>query len=307
MAAPPPTRRSVSDIKSNLLRPATTSHFDVFITEPPGSKGYDWEQFKKDNNLSGYDKNFLHLCCSETVLPGSSLATTEINNDYTGVTERHAYRRLFDDRIDLTFYVMISPSRSDRSVNTYLPIRLFESWIKYIAAEQISREGNNVKSPNYSYRMRYPNEYYGELAIIKYERDYKSSLKYTFVNAYPISVASMPVSYDASNLLQCTVSFSYIRYYIDGLGGSGEQDQTTSTASNQALSPIEQAKFNASNLTLPGLEGAGALSTGQEETAGSTYDRMPGGSVYEANRQKEGLIRLGASPAEAERLSRESL
>ena len=288
MAAPPPIKRSVSDIKSNLLRPATTSHFDVFITEPLGSEGYDWEKFKRDNKLSGYDKNFLHLCCSETVLPGSSLATTEINNDYTGVTERHAYRRLFDDRIDLTFYVMISPSRSDRSVNTYLPIRLFESWIKYIAAEQLARPDNNVTTPNYSYRMRYPKEYYGGLEIIKYERDYKSSLKYTFVNAYPISVASMPVSYDASNLLQCTVSFSYIRYYIDGLGGSGEQDQTTSTASNQALSPIEQAKFNASNLTLPGLTGTGLLSTGgiPQSVANSSGNRITlTGQDYTRRRQ----------------------
>ena len=288
MAAPPPIKRSVSDIKSNLLRPATTSHFDVFITEPQGSSTYTWEQFKTDNKLSGYDKNFLHLSCSETVLPGSSLATTEINNDYTGVTERHAYRRLFDDRIDLTFYVMISPSRSNRSANTYLPIRFFESWIKYIATEQIAREGNggNVTSPNYSYRMRYPKEYYGGLEILKYERDYGTYLKYNFVNAYPISVASMPVSYDASNLLQCTVSFSYIRYYIDELGGSGPDDKTTT--SNQALSPTDQAKFNASNLTLPGLEGAGALSTGgvSQSVANSSGNRITlTGQDYTRRRQ----------------------
>ena len=29
----------------------------------------------------------------------------DINNDRTGVTEKHAYRRMFDDRIDFTFYV----------------------------------------------------------------------------------------------------------------------------------------------------------------------------------------------------------
>lgn len=233
--APRPRRRSVSDIKSNLLRPATTSHFDVFVQEP--SMG-NWSQFKSDNQLSGFDQNFLHLCCSETVLPGSSLATTEINNDFTGVTERHAYRRLFDDRIDLTFYVMQDQSvptpdsilgrkslynqfaKQKPSPNSYLPIRLFEGWIKYIANESIAGE-NSIANKNYSYRMRYPEEYYGGIAITKYERDYNHNmLKYNFIGAYPISVSSIPVSYDASDLLKCTVSFSYIRYFIEQVSGN---------------------------------------------------------------------------------------
>jgi len=40
----------------------------------------------------------------EANLPGSSLATIE-TLDYMGVTERHAYRRLYDDTIDFTFLV----------------------------------------------------------------------------------------------------------------------------------------------------------------------------------------------------------
>lgn len=236
--APRPRRRSVSDIKSNLLRPATTSHFDVFVQEPPGAEGYTWSDFKSDNQLSGFDQNFLHLCCSETVLPGSSLATTEINNDFTGVTERHAYRRLFDDRIDLTFYVMQDQSvptpdsilgrnslanqfaKQKPSPNSYLPIRLFEGWIKYIANESIAGE-NSIVNKYSSYKMRYPEEYYGDIAITKYERDYNHNmLKYNFIGAYPISVSSIPVSYDASDLLKCTVSFSYIRYYIEQVSGN---------------------------------------------------------------------------------------
>ena len=43
--------------------------------------------------------------CHEASLPGSSIATNEIKDDFTGVTERHAYRRLYEDRADFTFYV----------------------------------------------------------------------------------------------------------------------------------------------------------------------------------------------------------
>jgi len=265
MASPSPTRKKVDDIKSSLLRPATTSHFDVFIKEPRGPKGeggYTWDKFKNDNDLKGFDQNFLHLCCSETVLPGSSLTTHEINNDYTGVTERHAYRRLFDDRIDLTFYVMVNKSKTPGTASTYLPIRFFEGWIKYIASEKYNGN-NNVQQSNYAYRMRYPQEYYGGLEITKYERDYNLYLKYHFLNAFPISVSSMPVSYDASSLLKCTVSLTYQRYWIEQVGGSGDSDRTMDDRNNpdQQLTPIQQAQFNSSNLTASGLTGSSALAT----------------------------------------------
>ena len=50
------------------------------------------------NNIS-YDE-FL-MSCSEASLPGASLNTQEITDDRHGVTERNAYRRMYDDRIDL--------------------------------------------------------------------------------------------------------------------------------------------------------------------------------------------------------------
>ena len=67
----------VSDIKSNLLRPATTSHFEVEI--PIIGALSKWEGVGKQDKIN--------LMCSEASLPGSSLATFETNNDRTGVTE----------------------------------------------------------------------------------------------------------------------------------------------------------------------------------------------------------------------------
>ena len=98
MAASSPKHRKISQIKSSLLRPALTSHFEVFIDLPPFMKS------QQQLNLVQQDK--LNLQCTEASLPGSSLATFEINNDHHGVTERHAYRRIFDERIDLHFMLM---------------------------------------------------------------------------------------------------------------------------------------------------------------------------------------------------------
>jgi len=213
-----PKIRTVGDIKSKLLHPALTSHFEVEIPKPLDVDG-KFKKFLEDNR---YQDNSvlgdqLNLMCSEAILPGSNLATLELSSNYTGVTERHAYRRIYDNNIDFTFYV---------DADKYLPIKYFEIWMKFIVDESVEKQddkGVGSKDSNYFYRVRYPKEYMCEqgLKVTKFERTGNgksytgSTLIYNFVNAFPISVFSMPVSYESSSLLKCTVSFSYIRYYID--------------------------------------------------------------------------------------------
>lgn len=194
-----PSISGVDKIKGVLLRPALTSNFYCQFAIPEKVK-----KFFAERQSSGYkivsDEN-LSLLCSEASLPGSTLATVDIDNDFHGVSEKHAYRRLYDDRADFTFYV-------DRD---YGIISLFENWISYIVGESgIERQ----QTPTYTYRINYPKLYKtDDLYITKFERDMNGKTwKYRFIGAYPISINSMPVSYDASNLLKCTVSFSYTRY-----------------------------------------------------------------------------------------------
>ena len=228
-----PKVRTVGDIKTNLLRPALTSHFEVKIPKPPGD---NFDKFLKANKypLNSVLRDQLDLLCSETILPGSNLATLDINNDHTGVTERHVHRRVYDDRIDFTFYV--------DAVN-YLPIIYFELWIKFIIGESVTGDVG-VDDSNYFYRVNYPKEYMCQqgLTVTKFERTgrgnsyYGRTLTYKFVNAFPISISSMPISYDSSSLLKCTVSFSYIRYFIETL--------KTTLPPNANPTPGNSAQFN---------------------------------------------------------------
>ncbi len=207
------TPKNMQQIKNNLLNPALTSHYGVSIGLPPGV-----QNMISGIGDAGSQQAQLNLMCTEAVLPGSNLATMQINNNYTGVTERHAYRRVFDDRINLTFYV---------DAQNYLPIRVFEAWQSYIMNEHqdLDTRNNAALTSNYNYRLRYPDsdsDVYGDgegyratgLTVTKFERDYMNSLTYTFVKSYPISINSMPVSYDTSNLLKCTVSLTYLRYVV---------------------------------------------------------------------------------------------
>ena len=229
-----PKKRSVADIKSGLLQPALTSHYEILIGLPPGPKPGDFLNYLSQNALNwGISQDSIQLSCSDAVLPGSNFATTDLNGDFTGVTERHAYRRVYDDRIDLSFYVQFSDK------DPYASIRFFEIWMKFITNESVKGD-NSVVNRDFYYSVKYPSQYYGNLSITKFERQNYTNrlLSYNFVNVYPISIASMPISFDTANLLKVTVSFSYIRYYIKGMDGQSSNTPTT------PLTPAQQAAAN---------------------------------------------------------------
>ena len=254
-----PTSRTIADIKSKLLHPALTSHFEVTIPKPMGLSNTYLSQ-----NEVKYDQGKLNLLCSEAILPGSQLATHSITGDFHGATHKHAYRRQFDDRIDLTFYV---------DAENYLPIRYFETWIKYIAGESIASDAGRpgTESSEYFYRMNYPEMYICKqgLEVIKFERTGNGNnytgkqMVYKFVDVFPISVNSMSVSYDASSLLKCTVAFSYVRYFIspataDGpplpSAATGDPSSPNYNLTSEQLANINTQAFN-SNIDLSSVTG----------------------------------------------------
>ena len=246
--------RSISEVKTNLLNPALTSHFQVTIGRPFNDSGFS--TYLSDTGCN-YKQDQLNLMCCETALPGSQLATSEILNDFPGVTERHVYRRQFDDRIDLNFYC---------DAEQYMPIRFFEAWIKYITNE---RSGGS-RNENFSYRMKFPNKYKGPLEVTKFEKNIHSKksvqpLTYKFVNCFPLAISSMPVTYDASDLLKCNVSFAYSRYYID-----------TSTSITEFLNPAAQATFNNSGFGFPigGIPKIPAMKSGNQDPTWGMNDPL---------------------------------
>lgn len=219
---PNPRKRDVSFIKAKLLQPALTSNYEVYINPPPEAKSFiDQSGFPSDMT------DLLSISCSEASLPGSSLTTHELNNDFTGVTQRHAYRRLYDDRVDFTFYVNATSSAG----KGYDQIRYFEAWMRYISGEEVANSDDITKF----YRVKYPKQYKSPfISITKFERDLGTSrpsgkMTYKFINAFPISVGSMPVSYDSSQLLKVSVSFTYDRYVAGNITQNEAEQEPTQT------------------------------------------------------------------------------
>jgi hypothetical protein len=216
----PPKDHSMVSLKSKILRPATSSNYQCWF--PPPTQVINWIRDKKaagiDLVLDPSTFELISLNCTEASLPGSTFATTEINDDYTGVTERFAHRRQYDDRSEFTFIVDNSVNGKDDGTN-YRVLLFFELWTQYVANEQYGDSGDRtagLDDPNYFYRMNFPDDYRSPYIVVnKFEKDFKGNyLEYRFLNAYPLMVNSIPVSYESTQVLQCTVSFTYTRYVI---------------------------------------------------------------------------------------------
>ena len=219
MAKPTPGPRTVGELKRSILNPATTSNYMCRFGTPGDGTTLQLNQNTQD---------LLEIACTEASLPGASLATLDIDNTYHGVSEKMAYRKVYDDRADFTFIV-------DRN---YFAIEYFERWISLIVNEP---QDKTIQNQQYSYRVKYPKSYRTDnLYITKFEKDYlsnKTELTYRFIGAYPISIVSMPISYDQSQLLKCTVSFTYLRYVVNPEGENKEATAAVLQNTDDARNP----------------------------------------------------------------------
>ena len=205
-STPKPRARNVADLKASILNPSLTSTYETSFVFPGAVSRWINNQTGVGDGITFDKLEKVQLSCREAALPDTNLATHEQFNDFTGVTERHAYRRQYNATSSFTFYVDVN----------YDSILLFENWIKFIVNEDASNP--DLDSRNYNYRVNFPNEYKSDIYIKKFEKDYRGdTLEYKFLNAYPVSINTMPLSYDASQLLVCTVNFNFSRYVVNTL------------------------------------------------------------------------------------------
>ena len=211
MATVRPNRFRTGDLKSRLLRNAQTSVYQVKLQPPPavadflrGNTGFNYSQ-----PIDGGED--VEIRCCEALLPGTSLATHDSKDDYMGITEKMAYRRMYDDTFDILFYVD----------HQYSVVEMFDGWIDFISGfvDQRGRADSSL-SPYTNYRFNYPDDYKArEISVTKFEKDINQkadgesfALDYKFINAFPITITSTPVTYQESDVLRYNVRFSYMKY-----------------------------------------------------------------------------------------------
>ena len=205
MAGASPNAFKTGALKSKIMNLAQTSVYQVKIQPPPNVLNFLKTERDLDYTQKGEN---IELLCHQTTLPGTSFSTSEVTNDYAGVTERMIYRRMFDSTIDMTFYV-------DKA---YDVIEFFEGWVDYMSGMNIDNPNSGdtremYRSSAATYRMNYPSSYRTPIQVTKFEKNLTDAqMTYEFVDAFPLNVISIPVSYEQSDVLKMSVSFAYTRY-----------------------------------------------------------------------------------------------
>lgn len=186
----------------------------------------------EDSNLLGWlnragltrsmeQNTYYDFFCHGVTIPGPQLNYEEEKGSRQGVIERMPTHRIYSP-VQMDFYVD----------NDYKLIRLFEEWINYInpiygesGEFQSSINGfGNAKDRNNFFRIRYPDDYKRIISIVKFERNFKESpassggslgnvptITYRLIDAYPVSIAGIPVSYEGSTITKTSVTFDYSR------------------------------------------------------------------------------------------------
>ena len=192
-------------VANKLIGPlAQTNHFLVtFSSLRPSVESY-LKRYMKVDDLRNFLSRRAGILCNSASLPTTAYATADVRDNFMGVPQQFAHTRIYND-LDFSFYVD----------DDYNLLKIFEGWMEYIS----SGANDSTQSIDRAYfrRMRYPDSYKCDTMYInKFEKNYKRTLRYRFINVFPKSMASVPVTYGSADILKVSVSFNFDRYIVNG-------------------------------------------------------------------------------------------
>ena len=190
-----------------------------FQPTPKLKKFFDdnvFEEFLKltDNG----DTMNLQLLCNEIQLPGVTYSAFDVKSVHKGITQKMATAKVYNE-LDVSFFMD----------GTSLPLRFFRAW-------QDFTQNGVAANPEFfyddqPYKRAFASNYYEDYACDMFisklekfkgsaeeERDESGNIKQNdyynpwnarLVHAYPYTVASIPYSAGAAQLVKVTVGFYY--------------------------------------------------------------------------------------------------
>ena len=162
------------------------------------------------------DEINLQLLCNEIQLPGVTYSAFDVKSVHKGITQKMATAKVYNE-LDLSFFMD----------GTSLPLKFFRAWQDFT---QNGVAGNpEFFYDDQPYKRAFASNYYEDYAcdmfihkLEKYDSpqgepikiggdsgDYKNPWNVRLVKAYPYTVASIPYSAGAAQLVKVTVGFYY--------------------------------------------------------------------------------------------------
>ena len=192
-------------VAKNLIGPlAQTNHFLVtFSSLTPSVEEY-LNGYSGISDIRPFLSRTAGILCNSATLPTTAYATADIRDNFMGVPQQFAHTRIYTD-IDFQFYID----------EDYTLLKIFEGWMEYISS---GADDSTIQEDRAFYRrMRYPDSYKcNTMYINKFEKNFKRTMRYRFVNVFPKSMSTIPVTYGPADILKVSVSFNYDRYIVNG-------------------------------------------------------------------------------------------
>jgi len=192
-------------VAKNIIGPlAQTNHFQVtFSSLRPSVETY-LKSYLRVDDVRNFLSRRAGILCDSASLPTTAYATAEVRDNFMGVPQQFAHTRIYTD-LDFSFYID----------EDYTLLKIFEGWMEYISSGANSNTSQNDRA--YYRRMRYPDSYKCDTMYInKFEKNFKKTLRYRFVNVFPKSMSAIPVAYGPGDLLKVSISFNFDRYIVNG-------------------------------------------------------------------------------------------
>ena len=192
-------------VAKNIIGPlAQTNHFQVtFSSLRPSVETY-LKSYLRVDDVRNFLSRRAGILCDSASLPTTAYATAEVRDNFMGVPQQFAHTRIYTD-IDFQFYIDVD----------YTLLKIFEGWMEYISS---GADDSTIQEDRAFYRrMRYPDSYKcNTMYINKFEKNFKRTMRYRFVNVFPKSMSTIPVTYGPADILKVSVSFNYDRYIVNG-------------------------------------------------------------------------------------------
>ena len=183
---------------------AQTNHFLVtFSSLTPAVESY-LSSYSGLDDIRPFISRRAGILCNDASLPTTSYATAEVRDNFMGIPQQFAHTRIYTD-LDFSFYVD----------EDYTLLKIFEGWMEYISSGANTSTLQDDRA--YFRRMRYPDSYKCDTMYInKFEKNFKKTMRYRFVNVFPKAMSAVPVAYGPADILKVNVSFNFDRYIVNG-------------------------------------------------------------------------------------------
>ena len=161
----------------------------------------------------------LQLLCNEIQLPGVTYSAFDVKSVHKGITQKHATAKVYNE-LDVSFFMD----------GTSMPLRFFRAWQDYIQ-NGVHGATSQYYLNDIPYKRAFASNYYEDYACdmiltklekfetfkekddtprtIDLEPKYRNAWSARLVKAYPYTVASIPYSSGAAQLVKVTVGFYY--------------------------------------------------------------------------------------------------